>query len=147
MMNQSHELEKILRNICFNIKIEGRKVLKDFDISSAQFDVLQLLYFKNRRKLSDISKNLGVTKSTTTGLIQRLETIDLIMKTQSDDDKRVFIVEITDEGKRIIEKVINRRTEVIMEVIKKMGKDSGIIEKLIELDKTLNEVVRGDRKK
>jgi DNA-binding MarR family transcriptional regulator len=140
----SVELEKTLRDICFKIKIEGRKVLKRFDISSAQFDLLQLLYFKGEKKLSDISKKLGVTKSTTTGLIKRLLIQELIEKKQSDEDKRVYNVKISKKGSEIIEEVIDRRVDLIRKITNKMGKDDSFIEKLIELDKTLNEVVEGD---
>jgi DNA-binding MarR family transcriptional regulator len=140
----SIELEKTLRDICFKIKIEGRKVLKRFDISSAQFDLLQLLYFKGEKKLSDISKKLGVTKSTTTGLIKRLLIQELIEKKQSDEDKRVYNVKISKKGSKIIEEVIDRRVDLIRKITNKMGKDDSFIEKLIELDKTLNEVVEGD---
>lgn len=144
MKKTSIELEKTLRDICFKIKIEGRKVLKRFDISSAQFDLLQLLYFKGEKKLSDISKRLGVTKSTTTGLIKRLLNQELIEKKQSDEDKRVFNVKISKKGSEIIEEVIKRRVELIRKITNKMGKDESFIEKLIELEKTLNEVVEGD---
>jgi len=140
----SVELEKTLRDICFKIKIEGRKVLKRFDISSAQFALLQLLYFKGEKKLSDISKKLGVTKSTTTGLIKRLLIQELIEKKQSDEDKRVYNVKISKKGSEIIEEVIDRRVDLIRKITNKMGKDDSFIEKLIELDKTLNEVVEGD---
>ena len=144
MKNTAYEVEKKLRNICFLVKIEGRKVLKNFDISTAQFDLLQILYFKDRKKLSDISKILGVTKSTTTGLIQRLELMSLLTKEQSEKDKRVFEVVITEEGRKIIDQVLNRRLELINKVIEKMGKDETFIEKLIKLKNTLNEVVEGD---
>ncbi|MDK2945296.1 MarR family winged helix-turn-helix transcriptional regulator [Geotoga petraea] len=144
MKKTSVELEKTLRDICFKIKIEGRKVLKRFDISSAQFDLLQLLYFKGEKKLSDISKKLGVTKSTTTGLIKRLLIQELIEKKQSDEDKRVYNVKISKKGSEIIEEVIDRRVDLIRKITNKMGKDDSFIEKLIELDKTLNEVVEGD---
>jgi DNA-binding MarR family transcriptional regulator len=140
----SIELEKTLRDICFKIKIEGRKVLKRFDISSAQFDLLQLLYFKGEKKLSDISKRLGVTKSTTTGLIKRLLNQELIEKKQSTEDKRVFNVKISKKGSDIIEEVIDRRVGLIGKITNKMGKDESFVEKLIELEKTLNEVVEGD---
>jgi DNA-binding MarR family transcriptional regulator len=140
----SIELEKTLRDICFKIKIEGRKVLKRFDISSAQFDLLQLLYFKGEKKLSDISKRLGVTKSTTTGLIKRLLNQELIEKKQSNEDKRVFNVKISKKGSNIIEEVIDRRVILIEKITNKMGKDEPFVEKLIELENTLNEVVEGD---
>lgn len=144
MKKTSIELEKTLRDICFKIKIEGRKVLKRFDISSAQFDLLQLLYFKGEKKLSDISKRLGVTKSTTTGLIKRLLNQELIEKKQSNEDKRVFNVKISKKGSNIIEEVIDRRVILIEKITNKMGKDEPFVEKLIELENTLNEVVEGD---
>jgi DNA-binding MarR family transcriptional regulator len=144
MKNTAYEVEKKLRNICFLVKIEGRKVLKNFDISTAQFDLLQILYFKDRKKLSDISKILGVTKSTTTGLIQRLELMSLLTKEQSEKDKRVFEVVITEEGRKIIDQVLNRRLELINKVIEKMGKDEELIEKLTELYQTIEEVVKSD---
>jgi DNA-binding MarR family transcriptional regulator len=118
--------------------------LKRFDISSAQFDLLQLLYFKGEKKLSDISKRLGVTKSTTTGLIKRLLNQELIEKKQSTEDKRVFNVKISKKGSDIIEEVIDRRVGLIGKITNKMGKDESFVEKLIELEKTLNEVVEGD---
>ncbi|MDN5342090.1 MarR family transcriptional regulator [Oceanotoga sp. DSM 15011] len=144
MKENSVQMEKIMREINFKIKIEGRKVLKQLELSTAQFDVLQILYFKGDKKLSDISKSLGVTKSTTTGLIKRLEALNLIEKIQSSKDKRIYNVKITTKGKKIIDEVIIRRISLMEKVIEKMGKDETFIEKLIKLKNTLNEVVEGD---
>jgi DNA-binding MarR family transcriptional regulator len=144
LKENSVQMEKIMREINFKIKIEGRKVLKQLELSTAQFDVLQILYFKGDKKLSDISKSLGVTKSTTTGLIKRLEALNLIEKIQSSKDKRIYNVKITTKGKKIIDEVIIRRISLMEKVIEKMGKDETFIEKLIKLKNTLNEVVEGD---
>ncbi|BBE32136.1 MarR family transcriptional regulator [Tepiditoga spiralis] len=140
MKKKSKDIEKIFRTICFNIKVGGRRVLKDFDISSAQFDVLQMLYFKGPKRLSDISKKLGVTKSTTTGIVKRLENQGLLERKQSDDDKRVFVISIKDPGKKIIDKVINERKKLMKKVIADMNYDSYFIEKLEDFSKKLQEV-------
>jgi len=51
--NPSIQMEKLIREICSKVKSEGRKVLKEFNISPAQFDVLQTVYFKGPKMLSD----------------------------------------------------------------------------------------------
>ncbi len=101
--NPSIQMEKMIREICSKVKSEGRKVLKEFNISPAQFDVLQTVYFKGPKMLSDISKRLGVTKSTTTGLIRRLEIAGYLVREKSKKDKRVYVVQITQDGTNIIE--------------------------------------------
>jgi len=144
MKKTSKEIEQIMRTVCFYIRVEGRKVLKNMDISSAQFDVLQTLYFNGPKKLSDISKKLGVTKSTTTGLIKRLEILGVIEKTQSEEDKRVYMVKISDSGIELIEEVISRRVVLMEKVVNKMGNNELFIEKLSEFQKIIKEVVEVD---
>ncbi|HAY99133.1 MAG TPA: MarR family transcriptional regulator, partial [Mesotoga sp.] len=84
-------LEKNLRTISTRIRREGRKVLRDFPITPAQFDVLQVLFFNGEKRMSDISRWLGITKSTTTGLVKRLIDADLVERRRSDKDRRSFI--------------------------------------------------------
>ncbi|HNV05593.1 MAG TPA: MarR family transcriptional regulator [Petrotogaceae bacterium] len=142
MYKNAENMESILRSICFHIRAAGRKVLKDYDISPAQFDVLQLLYFDGEKKLSEISKNLGVTKSTTTGLIKRLEILYFLDREQSEEDKRVYRIKLTDSGRELITKVIKKRVEVMQSVIDRLGNEKELIEKLSELQKTIKEVVK-----
>jgi len=89
LLGQPAQMEKLIREICSKIKSEGRKVLKDFDISPAQFDVMQIIYFRGPKMLSDISKRRGITKSTTTGIVSRLETMGYLTKEKSPEDRRV----------------------------------------------------------
>lgn len=52
LLGQPAQMEKLIREICSKIKSEGRKVLKDFDISPAQFDVMQIIYFRGPKCLA-----------------------------------------------------------------------------------------------
>lgn len=133
-MAPSEKMEKLLREICSKIKSEGRKVLKDFNISPAQFDVLQNVYFRGPKKLSEISKRLGITKSTTTGLIRRLELMGYLRRQKSKEDKRVFVVTITSIGEEIINNVIKNRVELMEKVYDKLGNKEGTIEILNEIN-------------
>ncbi|HBT51696.1 MAG TPA: MarR family transcriptional regulator [Petrotoga sp.] len=137
--NPSIQMEKLIREICSKVKSEGRLVLKEFNISPAQFDVLQTVYFKGPKMLSDISKRLGITKSTTTGLIRRLEVAGYLVREKSKKDKRVYVVKITQEGTNIIENVIKNRVKLMEKVYEKLGEKERSIEILKEINMILNE--------
>jgi DNA-binding MarR family transcriptional regulator len=131
-------LEKNLRAISTRIRREGRKVLRDFPITPAQFDVLQVLFFNGEKRMSDISRWLGITKSTTTGLVKRLIDADLVVRRRSDKDRRSFIIDISDSGRTLIEKVIDRRVEYLKSVMTEIKSDQVkalevIVQNLLEI--------------
>jgi DNA-binding MarR family transcriptional regulator len=119
----ARDIEQTLRSIYIKIKREGRKVLKDFPITPAQFDVLQILYFGGKRRMSDISRVLGITKSTTTGLVSRLIDAGFVEKKRSDVDRRAYIIDISESGRALIEKVIERRIAYLQTVLSKFDRD------------------------
>ncbi|MDI3471972.1 MAG: MarR family transcriptional regulator, organic hydroperoxide resistance regulator [Thermotogaceae bacterium] len=110
------ELEILLRRLCFSVKVAGRKVLRDFDITPSQFDMLQKLFFKGEMRLTDLSEELGITKGTASGIIKRLVDYGYVKKVKSQVDKRVYNLSITDEGRKVIEEVINKRVEYIRNI-------------------------------
>lgn len=116
------EIEKLLREICFVVKVEGRLVLKEYPITSAQFDLLQRLYFRGPMKMVDLSQSLGIAKSTLSGIVKRLENAGYVERKRG-MDKRVYMLSVTDEGRRIIENVIERRVEFIGKVLERIGEE------------------------
>jgi len=116
------EIEKLLREICFIVKVEGRLVLKEYPITSAQFDLLQRLYFRGPMKMVDLSQSLGIAKSTLSGIVKRLENTGYVERKRG-ADKRVYMLSVTDEGRRIIENVIERRVEFIGRVLERVGEE------------------------
>jgi DNA-binding MarR family transcriptional regulator len=114
------EIEKLLREICFIVKIEGRIVLKDYPITAAQFDLLQRLYFRGPMKMVDLSQSLGIAKSTLSGITKRLESAGYVERKRG-IDKRVYMLSISEKGKQIIQSVIERRIEFIGKVLENIG--------------------------
>ncbi len=115
--DSASKTEQVLRSVYIRIKREGRKVVKNFPITPAQFDVLQILFFHGKKRMSDISQTLGITKSTTTGLVDRLIEAEFVKKRQSHEDRRAFIIDITNKGKKVIEKVIERRVNYLENIL------------------------------
>lgn len=137
--------EKILRDICFKIKVEGRKIIKNTDISPAQFDLLQILYFRGPKRVTDISITLGITKSTTTGLINRLETSGYLQKAKDKQDKRVTTITITEKGINVIEEVIKARVLFMDKVLSQIENPERLMLQLEQLDNIINEVRENEK--
>nr|2A61_A Chain A, transcriptional regulator Tm0710 [Thermotoga maritima]2A61_B Chain B, transcriptional regulator Tm0710 [Thermotoga maritima]2A61_C Chain C, transcriptional regulator Tm0710 [Thermotoga maritima]2A61_D Chain D, transcriptional regulator Tm0710 [Thermotoga maritima] len=127
--------ERILREICFMVKVEGRKVLRDFGITPAQFDILQKIYFEGPKRPGELSVLLGVAKSTVTGLVKRLEADGYLTRTPDPADRRAYFLVITRKGEEVIEKVIERRENFIEKITSDLGKEksSKILDYLKEL--------------
>jgi DNA-binding MarR family transcriptional regulator len=127
-------LEKDFRAISTRLRREGRKVLRDFPITPAQFDVLQTLFFHGEKRMSDISRWLGITKSTTTGLVKRLIDAEFVERRRSQKDRRSFIIDLTESGHSLIERVISRRVDYLQSVMTEISPEQVVFfEKTIAL--------------
>ncbi|ANE41071.1 MarR family transcriptional regulator [Fervidobacterium ngatamarikiense] len=116
-------LEQLLRTICFRIRVHGREALKNYSITAAQFDLLQRVYFNGPQTMTKLSQSLGIAKSTTSGLVMRLVRDGFLNRRRDETDRRVFKVEITPLGERVIKAVIEMRVKYIEEVITQISED------------------------
>lgn len=64
---------------------------------------LTSIYQLGTPKLGELAAKLNLTKPAISALVKRLEKNELIIKTQSEQDKRVYHVSLTDKGIKIIE--------------------------------------------
>jgi len=118
--NLSKHLEELLRIICFRIRVHGREALKNYNITAAQFDLLQRVYFNGPQTMTKLSQSLGIAKSTTSGLVMRLVRDGFLERKRGETDRRMFTVEITALGEQVIKAVIEMRVEYIKNVLEKM---------------------------
>jgi len=114
-------LEKLLRDICFRIRVYGREALKNYSITHAQFELLQRIYFNGPQTMTKLSQMLGIAKSTTTGLVMRLERDGFLKRKQDKKDKRVSVVEITPLGEEVIKAVIDYRIDYVKVLCEKIN--------------------------
>lgn len=71
--------------------------------SSNDYYYLTTIYYLNRPNFSQVSESFGLTKPAISLIIKKLTRMGLLHKEQSQEDKRVFYIVVTDKGKRIIE--------------------------------------------
>ncbi len=66
-------IEKHLRRIDYIIRIKGREILKDFNITVPQFTALQILIHNEGLTIGELSQKMGLACSTITDLVDRME--------------------------------------------------------------------------
>tara|TARA_B100000886_G_scaffold339939_1_gene307042 strand:+ start:5178 stop:5600 length:423 start_codon:yes stop_codon:yes gene_type:complete len=71
-------------------------------------------------EMSGISEKLGIDNSTATRLIDRLVLKNWVLRSKEGQDKRVTMVELTDEGEKmqnLYEKELDKSGEAIMKIV------------------------------
>jgi DNA-binding MarR family transcriptional regulator len=81
--------------------------LRPYGLSTATFNVL-LELFRAGGSLSpcDIGEQLSVTRGTVTGLLDSLERQRLVRRTPHPKDRRMLLIELTDEGRAILDRLM-----------------------------------------
>lgn len=82
------------------------------DLSTPQVSVLNTLSSEPVR-IGDLAALGGVTQPGMSQLVSRLEGAGLVERTRSDEDARVTLVEITDEGRNALDRVNRERNRVL----------------------------------
>ncbi|MUV39399.1 putative HTH-type transcriptional regulator YsmB [Lentibacillus sp. JNUCC-1] len=110
-------IEKKLRYIAGAIKLNGRKILNNYPITSPQFAALQWLIDDENLTIGELSKKIGLAFSTTTDLVDRMENNALVKRVRDEKDRRVVRIQVEDKGKVIIKEVIKKRQAYLGEVL------------------------------
>ena len=86
-----------------------RSLLAEFDLTPATFDVLANLRRSGdgaRKTAGDLAKSSLLSTGGTTFRLDRLEDQELIRRVPAENDRRVIYVELTDQGRILIDTVM-----------------------------------------
>ncbi|MGM8213301.1 MarR family winged helix-turn-helix transcriptional regulator [Virgibacillus sp. W0430] len=111
------DLEKKLRNISRTIKLSGRKILKNYPITSPQFVALQVLTENHGMTIGELCHKIGLAFSTTTDLVDRMEKNGLVERMRDTVDRRVVRIRVLSKGDLIIREVIEKRQQYLKEIL------------------------------
>lgn len=81
-----------------------RRVLRPFNLSISQYNVLLLLDSDDGWRLTDLSERLLLDKSTVTRIIDRLELMGLVQRRAEPGDRRAQRVVINEQGRALRER-------------------------------------------
>lgn len=114
------DLERELRDICVQLKVKGRVMLQDFDLTPPQFDALLHLVKDGDQTLGELSNKMYLACSTITDLLDRMEKTGLVSRVKDEKDKRITRVVVLQKGHQVIERVLEARRQFLTTVLEGM---------------------------
>lgn len=105
------ESMKLDSQLCFPLYAASRKVvnlytpyLKPLGITYTQYIMFLVLWEQDRITVGDLCKRLMLDTGTVTPMLKNTEKQGLIKRRRSEEDERVVIITLTDEGKALYKK-------------------------------------------
>lgn len=106
------------------LQAESRRLAKEqcarHGITATQLNVLKLLQTVGELSLSELSRQLAATNSTITGIIDRMVAAGLVVREQSAEDRRVWRIRLTPEGKATAKKLDIAPWEILQRAVLKL---------------------------
>jgi DNA-binding MarR family transcriptional regulator len=114
-------------------------LLKGIELSISMPHIFLLSFIKEKgiSSVSDIAHYLGVTLSAVTCLVDKLVDMNLVDRKRSEKDRRLVLLEITQEGDEILEKVKENSNNLFEKCFKGISRDK--IEIFFEVYRQINE--------
>lgn len=82
-----------------------REVLAKYGLSWTGFVVLWVVWVWEQVETREVAEEVGTSKATLTGVLKTLERDGLVIKQQSKEDRRLVLVTLTVNGKKLMKKI------------------------------------------
>jgi MarR family 2-MHQ and catechol resistance regulon transcriptional repressor len=114
----------------------------EYGLTTAQFGVLEALHHLGPLSLGELAEKLLVTGGNVTYVMDRLEEQGLVSRCRSNDDRRVVVATLTDQGRRRITECFPGHAVFIAELARHL--EDGEREELRRLLKKLGRAIQED---
>jgi MarR family transcriptional regulator, organic hydroperoxide resistance regulator len=105
---------------------------ENVQVSPHQMYFLKFLDLKGMLTPSEIAEQLGITLGAVTGFMDRVYKLGMISRTRSEEDRRVVLIELTEEGKKHLQVFDRQREKKHAEILNRYG-----TQELLQLNKSL----------
>lgn len=107
--------------------------------------IFWLLYQKNEVNMTEIAEYIHVPLNTATGIINRMEKSELIVRTRSKEDKRVVLVGFSEKGMAQFQNLVDEMLYYGMKVVSSFTKEE--MDLFCKMTTKVLEVLRQEKKK
>ena len=116
-LNEGIEVARLFQEVMQLFKHNMSKLFNEKGMSAPQAMVLGLLSKKKKLKITELGSELCLSNSTVSGIIDRLEKHEMVIRERSIDDKRVVYVSISpnfEDMHKVFHKQFEKNIENIM---------------------------------
>ncbi|MFC4024856.1 MarR family winged helix-turn-helix transcriptional regulator [Oceanobacillus longus] len=105
LMKASRTLEEIIK-----------KDISSHGMRTSDFTILEALYHKGRQTIREISEAVLINTGSITYVIDKLENKGLLERSDCSEDRRVVYIQITKQGKELMDDIFPKHQKVIEEI-------------------------------
>ena len=126
-----HKAERTIRNI-------EAQIFKKHNLTPTQFSVLETLYSKGELRIQDLIDLILATSGNMTVVIKNMERDGWISRSYDPNDRRSFLIQLTEQGQKKIEIVLPEHIENIRHMTAILSKNDK--EDLVRILKTFKKL-------
>lgn len=116
---------------------QSRKIEHETNLTGPQLWVIKMLEESSPLKVTELARRMYLNPTTMVGLLDRLESRNLVSRTRSDKDRRVVYITLTDQGRDLVK----NSPEVVQSLLVK-GLETFTAQKLDKVSTELNDVIK-----
>ncbi|OAH55022.1 MULTISPECIES: MarR family transcriptional regulator [Bacillaceae] len=113
----------VLTRANHSVEEKIKEDIRNHGLNPTEFAVLEFLFHKGDQPMQQIGKRILLKSGSTTYVIDKLEEKRLLCRKHCSEDRRVIYVEITDEGKQLIEDIFPKHKKTIQKIFEELNKD------------------------
>lgn len=115
------------------------------DCSKNEVLIFWLLYQRGEVNMTEIAEYIHVPLNTATGIINRMEKNELIVRTRSKEDKRVVLIELSEKGMTQFQSLVNELMYYGMKVMSSFTKEE--MNLFYKMTTKVKEILRQEKRK
>ncbi len=137
MKHWVREMDEILSNLTLAFLQLERSGKCCHGVTLSQCHILDILFKKGDMTMNELSRQLGLAKSTITRIVNNMVRVGWIDQAKDQRDKRWVNVRLTQEGKKMAEKLGHSSREYVQRILKHIPE-----EKVPQVVKSLEWIVK-----
>jgi len=95
------DIVRSIRRLVRAVYLDSQKISKRYGLTGPQSSVLRNLFNNGSMSSADLSRNLFVTPSNITGIIDRLEKKQFVERIKKEGDRRIALITLTQTGQEL----------------------------------------------
>lgn len=142
MKSRDHNMDRIQTAITdtFRRIVPEMMAFQELGLTGPQYHLISNLGQNCPCKITELADNLEVKPSAITVMIDRLAQHGFVSRHYSASDRRVVLITLTDEGKRVLELAQNKAKAVMRQYFSRL--EPGELEQLANLHEKLADIVQ-----
>ena len=125
------KLTTVLFRSMQNVSAVIKKDITSYDLNTSEFGTLELLYNRGAQPIQSVASRMLMANSSMTYVIDKLEQKGFLKRTIDEVDKRVIMVDLTEEGRQFFDGIFPHHEKTLSDMYQDLS-DEEIIH-LIDL--------------